>query len=126
MAAWWCSDQQPCKSVPPTSRVTLPEPHGILHSLVNSGHLVWSGSSAWFDSNGGCVTSPAHLIAFLAISLCMLDDILRTCRKLVNKVRKGVMRMAEKIRDAKWMVYAVSSGFLAWTRQDERNASVRG
>lgn len=65
---------------------------------------MWSGSSAWFDSNGGCVISPAHLIAFLAISPYMLDDILRTCRKLVNKFRKGVMRMAEEISDAKWLL----------------------
>ena len=66
---------------PATKRPILGRMVYIIYSF-NSGHLVWSGSSAWFDSNGGRVTSPAHLIISLAISLCMLAteaarDILR-------------------------------------------------
>jgi hypothetical protein len=79
---------------------------------------VWSGSSAWFDSNGGCVTGLMRLVALLAISLCTHIGTFRKCQRLVKRFRKAVVRMAKIIRKSKWAVDMVSSG-LIWIRQGE-------
>lgn len=79
---------------------------------------MWSGSSAWFDSVGGCPTGLAHYATFLFCSLFILIDGPKACRKIAKTIKKGTKRMVKNISKTFASALAVSSG-LTLTRQDE-------